>query len=56
MPDRIMAPARLHDTEPVDLTGAALLGEHTREVLRSVAGLADADVEALVEKGIARVS
>ncbi len=52
----IMTPARLHGTEPVDLTGAALLGEHTREVLRSVAGLADADVEALIEKGIARVS
>lgn len=52
----IMTPARLHDTEAVDLAGAPLLGEHTREVLRDVAGMEEAEVEALVEAGVARVA
>lgn len=52
----IMTPARLHDTESVSLAGAALLGEHTREVLREVAGMGDTDIAALIEAGFARAS
>ncbi|MGI9475151.1 MAG: CaiB/BaiF CoA transferase family protein [Hyphomicrobiaceae bacterium] len=51
----IMTPARLHDTEAVSLAGAPLLGEHTRDVLRDVAGLDEAEVEALVAARVARV-
>ncbi|MFY0613070.1 MAG: CoA transferase [Hyphomicrobiaceae bacterium] len=50
----IMTPARLHDTETVNLVGAPLLGEHTRDVLREVAGMDEVKIEALFEAGVAR--
>jgi len=50
----IMTPPRLHDTEAVDLTGAPLLGEHTREVLAEVAGMDEAEIAVLVDAGHAK--
>ncbi len=50
----LMTPARLHDTEAVDLTGGALLGEHTRDVLRDIAGMSEDEVTAMVAAGVAR--
>ena len=48
--------ARLHDTEPVPAIGGALLGEHTREILAEIAGLADAEIDALIAAGTAVAS
>ena len=50
----VMTPMRLHDTQAVSRTGAALLGEHTRDVLRDVAGMADGDIEVMIADGVAR--
>lgn len=50
----VMTPIRLHDTEAVNLAGGALLGEHTREVLRDLAGLSEREISAMLEAGIAR--
>ncbi len=44
----LRSPARLHDTEPLPPRGAPVLGEHTREVLRSLAGLSEAEVDAVL--------
>ena len=52
----LMGPVRLHDSEPTPLNGAPLLGEHTREVLRDVAGLEVAQINALEEAGVIRQS
>jgi crotonobetainyl-CoA:carnitine CoA-transferase CaiB-like acyl-CoA transferase len=46
--------ARLHDSDEVPKRGAALLGEHTREVLSEVGGLSDADIGALLAAGVAK--
>ena len=46
--------ARLHATEPVPATGAPLLGEHTAEVLRDIAGLSPDAIAALIEAGVAK--
>lgn len=50
----LRAPARLHETEPLPARGAPLLGEHTREILRDVAGLSEAEIRALEVAGAAR--
>lgn len=52
----VMTPPRFHDTKPVSLEGAALLGEHTRQVLRDVAGMPEAEITALINAGTARAS
>ena len=51
----VMTPARLHQTEPVDLSGAPLLGEHTVDILHDVAGLNADEIAALVAAGSAKV-
>jgi len=54
-PYRVLrTPARLHDTEAPPPLGAPLLGEHTREVLSSLAGLSDHDIVTMEAKGIAK--
>ena len=50
----VMSPPRLHDTEAVDLAGAPLLGEHTRDVLREVAGMSETEISAMIEQGHAK--
>jgi crotonobetainyl-CoA:carnitine CoA-transferase CaiB-like acyl-CoA transferase len=50
----VMTPPRFHDTEPVNLTGAPLLGEHTREVLRDVGKMSDDAIDELVNSGAAK--
>lgn len=52
----LRTPARLHDTEPVPSLGAPMLGEHTRLVLREMAGLSDAEIDRLIASGAARQS
>jgi crotonobetainyl-CoA:carnitine CoA-transferase CaiB-like acyl-CoA transferase len=52
----VMTPARMHATEAVNMAGAPLLGEHTREVLRDVGGLGEAEVAGLIDAGVARVT
>ena len=49
-------PARLHETEEVPAHGAALLGEHTREVLAEVAGLTAVEIDAMLRSGAARAT
>ncbi len=49
----LRGPARLHDTATPGSKGAPLLGEHTREVLSSLAGLDEAAIDALVKSGAA---
>lgn len=46
--------ARLHGTEPVPATGAALLGQHTRSILGEVAGFSTAEIDALIASGAAQ--
>ncbi len=48
--------ARLHDTDAVPAAGAALLGEHTREVLAEVGGLSPAEIDALIGSGVAKAA
>jgi crotonobetainyl-CoA:carnitine CoA-transferase CaiB-like acyl-CoA transferase len=50
----VRTPARLMDTEPVASRGAPQLGEHTRAILSEMAGLADAEIDQLIESGAAR--
>ncbi len=52
----LMGPIRLHDTDPTPLAGAPLLGEHTREVLRDVAGMAPEQISELEDAGIIKQS
>ncbi|MEM8973345.1 MAG: CoA transferase [Pseudomonadota bacterium] len=47
----LMGPVRLHDSEPTPLKGSPLLGEHTHEVLRDVAGMDPASITSLEEAG-----
>lgn len=49
-----VSPPRLHDTEPVPPTGAPALGEHTREVLGTLAGMSEAEIDALIASGVAK--
>lgn len=49
----LLTPARLHDTEAVSKRGAPRLGEHTREVLREMGGMTDAEIDALIASGSA---
>ena len=48
----LMGPVRLHDSEPTQLAGAPLLGEHTREVLNELTDLDDEAVDRLVADNI----
>ncbi|MEZ5852827.1 MAG: CoA transferase [Hyphomicrobiaceae bacterium] len=50
----LRTPARFHDTELPPAEGAPLLGEHTRAVLREVAGMSDAEITALESSGAAK--
>jgi crotonobetainyl-CoA:carnitine CoA-transferase CaiB-like acyl-CoA transferase len=50
----LRGPVRLHDSEPTPTRGAPLLGEHTREVLGTIAGLSEADIAALEAAGAAK--
>lgn len=52
----LRTPVRLHGTEPPSSRGAALLGEHTREVLSSLASLDEATIGALEEAGTIKCS
>src|SRR5580658_156600 len=47
----IISPLRLSDS-PVEPRRAPLFGEHTADVLHSLAGYSDAEIEALSEKGV----
>ncbi len=49
----LKTPARLHDTQPLPPIGAPALGEHTREVLRDIGGLTEAEIDALIAAGVA---
>jgi crotonobetainyl-CoA:carnitine CoA-transferase CaiB-like acyl-CoA transferase len=50
----VMTPARLHNTEPVNLAGAPLLGEHTREVLHAVGRMSHDAIDELIKTGAAK--
>jgi crotonobetainyl-CoA:carnitine CoA-transferase CaiB-like acyl-CoA transferase len=50
----LRTPARLHDTALPPPVGAPALGEHTRAVLSDLAGLSDAEIDALIASGAAR--
>jgi crotonobetainyl-CoA:carnitine CoA-transferase CaiB-like acyl-CoA transferase len=52
----LRTPARLHDTTELSDQGAPLLGEHTRDVLQTVAGLDEAEIEALLDQNAAKSS
>ncbi len=52
----LRTPARLHGTEPVSTRGAPELGEHTREILLEMGGLAPAEIDALINGGMASQS
>ena len=48
--------ARLHGTVEVPADGAALLGEHTREILEKIAGIPADVIDELLVAGTARVA
>ncbi len=48
-----LTPARLHGSEAVPSRGAPALGEHTREVLGTLAGMTEAEIDALIASGAA---
>ncbi len=48
----LINPARLHDTEAVAAQGAPLLGEHTYEILRDVAGFSTEEIGTLERNGV----
>ena len=50
----LRGPVRLHDSAPTPNRGAPLLGEHTREVLRDLAGLTDVQIRELEQTGVAK--
>ncbi|MGD9804169.1 MAG: CaiB/BaiF CoA transferase family protein [Hyphomicrobiaceae bacterium] len=50
----LRTPARLHDTEDLSPQGAPELGEHTRDVLKSLGGMTDEEVDELIRDGTAR--
>ena len=52
----LRTPAVLHDTAPIPTRGAPQLGEHTRTVLREMAGLSGSEIDALIAAGTARQS
>jgi crotonobetainyl-CoA:carnitine CoA-transferase CaiB-like acyl-CoA transferase len=52
----LMPSYRFSETPVRDPVGAPLVGEHTRRVLRDVAGFGDARIEAMIEAGEAVVS
>lgn len=52
----LFGPVRLHDTAPTPRAGAPLLGQHTREVLRDVAGLDDTAITELARTGVAKLN
>ena len=47
----LRTPARLHDTVPLCPTGAPVLGEHTRDVVSTLAGLSQPELDALMAAG-----
>jgi len=47
----IISPLRLSDS-PVEARRAPLFGEHTADVLHTLAGYSDAEIAALREKGV----
>jgi crotonobetainyl-CoA:carnitine CoA-transferase CaiB-like acyl-CoA transferase len=50
----LRTPARLHDTVSLPPTGAPVLGEHTREVLSTLGGMSDAEIDALMAANITK--
>lgn len=50
----LKTPARLHDTEELPPTGAPELGEHTRKILKTMGGMSDEEIDALIRSGAAR--
>lgn len=50
----LRTPARLHDTEPLPPQGAPELGEHTRDVLKTLGGMSDGEIDELIQTGAAR--
>ena len=50
----LRGPARLHGSDPTPDRGAPLLGEHTREVLETIAGLTLDEIHALESTGVAK--
>ena len=50
----LKTPARLHDTVPLPPVGAPELGEHTRAVMKTLGGMSDAEIDALLKSGAAR--
>ena len=54
-PQRVVGPlADLSDTPSGHRFAAPSLGQHTREVLTTLAGLSDADVDRLVADGVVK--
>jgi crotonobetainyl-CoA:carnitine CoA-transferase CaiB-like acyl-CoA transferase len=47
----LRTPARLHGSEPLPPAGAPALGEHTREVLHGLAGMSEAEINAILTAG-----
>ncbi|MGI9520751.1 MAG: CaiB/BaiF CoA transferase family protein [Hyphomicrobiaceae bacterium] len=47
----LMPPVRLHQSEPTPLFGAPVLGEHTRDVLKQLADLTDAEISTYEQDG-----
>ncbi len=52
----LRGPARLHDSDPTPNRGAPLLGEHTRDVLATIAGLTLEEIRALEVSGAAKTA
>ncbi|MGI9422945.1 MAG: CaiB/BaiF CoA transferase family protein [Hyphomicrobiaceae bacterium] len=52
----LMGPVRLHDSEATPLNGAPLLGQHTRDVLRDLAGLSDAAIDELAAGDVVKLT
>ncbi len=50
----LVTPARLHETEPLPPRGAPELGEHTRDVLTTLAGMSGSEIDELTRTGAAR--
>jgi crotonobetainyl-CoA:carnitine CoA-transferase CaiB-like acyl-CoA transferase len=50
----LTTPARLHDTQPLPPQGAPELGEHTRDVLATLGGLSETEIDELTRSGAVR--